>query len=44
MLSGRGRQLLFADADGASKFSDIEKLEAEVSRLKSEVNWNNLFF
>ncbi|XP_037927285.1 dolichyl-phosphate beta-glucosyltransferase [Teleopsis dalmanni] len=27
MLSARGRNLLFADADGATKFSDLEKLE-----------------
>ena len=33
MLSARGHQLLFADADGASKFCDIEKLEEEVKRL-----------
>lgn len=26
MLSGRGRYLLFADADGATKFSDYDKL------------------
>lgn len=31
MLSARGRNLLFADADGATKFSDIEKLEKEMS-------------
>lgn len=30
MLSARGRKLLFADADGATKFSDIEKLEKEM--------------
>lgn len=27
MLSARGRILLFVDADGATQFSDIEKLE-----------------
>lgn len=27
MQSARGRTLLFADADGATKFQDIEKLE-----------------
>jgi len=30
MLSARGENLLFADADGATKFSDIEKLEKEM--------------
>lgn len=30
MLSARGNSLLFADADGATKFSDIEKLEKEM--------------
>jgi len=27
MQSARGRILLFADADGATKFQDLEKLE-----------------
>ncbi|KAH7968348.1 hypothetical protein HPB52_007960 [Rhipicephalus sanguineus] len=27
MLSARGKRLLFADADGATKFSDLDKLE-----------------
>lgn len=34
MLRSRGRRLLFADADGATKFADIEKLEAELAKLK----------
>ena len=38
IFSGRGRQLLFADADGASKFSDFDKLEAELSKIKTEVH------
>ena len=38
IFSGRGRQLLFADADGASRFSDLDKLEAELSKIKTEVN------
>ncbi|KAK3610130.1 hypothetical protein CHS0354_039911 [Potamilus streckersoni] len=29
----RGKLLLFADADGASQFSDIEKLEAEMGKI-----------
>jgi len=28
MLSSRGKQLLFADADGATKFEDISKLQS----------------
>lgn len=38
MFSSRGRQLLFADADGASKFSDIEKLEACLIKIKTQDN------
>lgn len=33
MLSARGSVLLFADADGATKFSDITKLENCLSKL-----------
>lgn len=36
MLSARGRSLLFADADGATKFSDIEKLEDALSATIAE--------
>ncbi|PVD34871.1 hypothetical protein C0Q70_06150 [Pomacea canaliculata] len=38
MLSARGRHLLFADADGASQFKDLEKLETELKNLKTEDN------
>lgn len=38
MLSARGRHLLFADADGASQFKDLEKLETELKNLKTEVS------
>nr|CAG4638672.1 EOG090X0BIY [Cyclestheria hislopi] len=34
MLSSRGKQLLFADADGATKFEDISKLQTSLSQLK----------
>ncbi len=34
MLSSRGRLLLFADADGATKFADFEKLETEIKKIK----------
>ncbi len=33
MLSARGKLLLFADADGATKFADVEKLEDEIKKL-----------
>ncbi|BFF95530.1 dolichyl-phosphate beta-glucosyltransferase [Drosophila madeirensis] len=36
MLSARGRQLLFADADGATKFAEYDKLEESLSSLASE--------
>jgi len=34
MLRSRGRHLLFADADGATKFADVEKLETELAKLE----------
>lgn len=40
MLSTRGKYLLFADADGATKFSDFSKLEKSIKSL-SENNWNH---
>ncbi|CAG0906146.1 unnamed protein product, partial [Cyprideis torosa] len=36
MLSSRGKYLLFADADGATKFSELEKLEQEMVKLTIE--------
>jgi dolichyl-phosphate beta-glucosyltransferase len=38
MLSGRGRYLLFADADGATKFSDLSKLDESIQKL-SNSDW-----
>ena len=35
MLRSRGKLLLFADADGATKFPDIEKLEAEIRKINT---------
>lgn len=35
MLSSRGKLLLFADADGATKFSDFEKVEGSLKELCS---------
>ncbi|XP_059170536.1 dolichyl-phosphate beta-glucosyltransferase-like [Physella acuta] len=34
VLSSRGKQILFVDADGASKFSDLDKLELSMNTLK----------
>ncbi|KAI8798738.1 dolichyl-phosphate beta-glucosyltransferase [Biomphalaria glabrata] len=34
ILSSRGKHILFVDADGASKFSDLEKLESNLNKLK----------
>lgn len=39
MQSSRGRFLLFADADGATKFSDFTKLESSLSK-SSKNDWN----
>lgn len=36
MFSARGRYMLFADADGASKFSDFTKLENEMKNMKKD--------
>lgn len=38
MLSSRGRFLLFADADGATKFSDYSNLEQSIKKL-SKNDW-----
>ena len=32
MLSARGQRLLMVDADGASKFSDLDKLEQAMDK------------
>jgi dolichyl-phosphate beta-glucosyltransferase len=39
MQSSRGEYLLFADADGATKFSDLKKLEDSMNNLTD--NWNS---
>jgi hypothetical protein len=31
-MKSRGKLILFADADGASKFSDLEKLENAIKK------------
>ena len=36
MFSARGRNLLFADADGATQFSDVSKLEAEMKKITAD--------
>lgn len=33
VLRSRGREILFADADGASRFADVSKLEKELARI-----------
>lgn len=39
MQSARGKQLLFADADGATKFADLDKLEVQMTRLLTDSDW-----
>lgn len=41
MLSARGRFLLFADADGATKFSDYTKLERSLTMLTRKNGWKD---
>ena len=36
MLSGRGKMLMFADADGATKFADLSKLELEMKKINTQ--------
>ncbi|XP_004530322.1 dolichyl-phosphate beta-glucosyltransferase [Ceratitis capitata] len=36
MLSARGRYLLFADADGATRFSDYDKLEQSIKSITKD--------
>ena len=36
ILASRGQLILFADADGASKFSDLSKLEKEMSKMENK--------
>lgn len=38
MFVARGKYLLFADADGASKFSDLSKLEKLMTEVKNSDN------
>ena len=40
MLRARGKNLLFADADGATTFSELSKMERELSKI--EVNGQGL--
>lgn len=42
MQSARGQKLLFADADGATQFEDLEKLESELQLLTKSNIINNL--
>ncbi len=34
-MAARGEEILFADADGATKFSDISKLRKILQKIKS---------
>ena len=38
MLSARGSRLLMVDADGASKFSDLDKLEKALDEVEVSGN------
>jgi dolichyl-phosphate beta-glucosyltransferase len=40
MLRGRGKCLLMVDADGATRFPDVERLEESMKRLISVINPN----
>lgn len=40
----RGKLILMADADGATKFSDIEKVEAALCDLSPKPVWKWVFF
>ena len=40
MLSSRGKSLLFADADGATKFSDYAKLEESLKTIATDWTGN----
>lgn len=44
VLSSRGKVILMADADGATKFSDIEKVEAGLNDLSPKPVWWCSFF
>ncbi|XP_025408904.1 dolichyl-phosphate beta-glucosyltransferase isoform X2 [Sipha flava] len=41
MQSARGRTLLFADADGATQFEDLEKLETALQSLIESADYDN---
>ena len=36
VLRSRGNHILFADADGATRFADVDKLETELVKMKSD--------
>ncbi|KAI6213790.1 Dolichyl-phosphate beta-glucosyltransferase [Aphelenchoides besseyi] len=39
VLCARGALILFADADGATRFSDLEKLELALKKSEGELTW-----
>ena len=44
MMVGRGELLLFMDADGATRVSDIEKLEAALAAVSESGRLCNLYW
>ena len=42
MLVSRGKHLLFADADGATTFSEIAKLQSSMSKIENDQNGHGL--
>ena len=42
VLRSRGNVILFADADGATRFADVEKLEIELMKLKTSSKVYNI--
>lgn len=43
-MKSRGKMILFADADGASKFSDYEKLENTIRKNSNSLEVFLVFF
>ena len=43
-MSARGELLLFADADGATRFCDIQKLEACIAKITEVRNYIRVLY
>ncbi len=39
MLAARGEYCLLMDADGATRFADLERLEAELDKILAPSGW-----